>query len=160
MNKRFLQVMAVAIIAFCTWTYMRNSIWDNRDLFPSESIMIYARDSSSFFIVLRLVFVAMWAWGVSILWTTGRAANTWLAVIFYAGFLLLDNLVLASHYLQFKAQNDLGESAFPFLLFRGIPEAVFTLLFNVLAIWFLKESWKKRQQKENGENAVALNIHS
>ncbi|MBK8564314.1 MAG: hypothetical protein IPN76_13495 [Saprospiraceae bacterium] len=151
MKKTYFQIMAVAIILFATWTFMRNSIWNNPDLYPGEVIMIYARDSSSFFIALRLFFVAMWGWAAYLMWTTGKMVYTWVAVAVYAAFLLIDNLVLGTHYLQFKVENEPWEAAFPMSIFRGIPEAFFTILFNVFAVWTLKKGREKRHQLEEVE---------
>jgi hypothetical protein len=148
MKKTYIQIMAVALILFATWTYMRNSIWDNPDLYPGEVIMIYARDSSSFFIALRLFFVAMWGWAAYLMWTTGKSVYMWVSVLVYAAFLLLDNLVLGMHYLNYKVENEPWEAAFPMSIFRGIPEAFFTLLFNAFADWTLKKSIAKRRQME------------
>lgn len=156
MKKKYFQIMAVAIILFATWMYMRNSIWGNPDLYPDELLMIYGRDSSSYFIALRFFFVAMWGWAVYLLWTSGKSVYTWISVGVYAAFLLVDNWALATHYQQFKVENQAWESSFPVSMFIGIPEAVLTILFNVMAVWMLKKGRKRRQLM--GEIDLSLNV--
>lgn len=155
MKKLFFQVLAVAVIAFASWAYLRNSIWNNPNLYPDELLMIYARDSSAFFMLLRMFFLAMWGWGVYQVWTSGKVVYAWLAGGIYAAFLLLDCLVLGIHYLQYKAENQPWEAAWPISLFLALPEAILTLFFNAVSVWFLKKSRAKRQQMGD----FALNVH-
>lgn len=148
MKNIFFPVMAAACIGFCAWIYVRNGIWTNRDLFPSESILIYSRDSSSFYILLRIFFLAMWGWGIYCLWTIGRASYLWSAVIFYVAVLFVDNLILGSYYQLFVEEKLLEPSVFPPALLRGISEAFFTLVLNAFVVLFLKHNFKRRQRME------------
>lgn len=148
MKKAYFQTLSIALFAFCTWTYMRNSVWHNPDLYPGEVLMIYVRDSSAFFMFLRGSFVALWAWGAYLMWTTHKSVYIWLAVGFYAGFLLFDNLILGTQYLQYKVVNEPWEAAFPISIFRGIPEAFLTVLFNIFAVWMIKKGRERRRQLE------------
>lgn len=144
MQKYFFALMAAALIGFSTWLYMRNNIWNGAGLFPTEMVMIYARDSSTFFIALRLFFLALWAWGAYQLWASNRSVFIWGATIMYLAFLLTDNALLYDHYTQFKQEGAILGKEFPWILFRGVLEAIFTFLFHLIVVRFLRISNKKR----------------
>lgn len=144
MKKYFFPFTSAALILFSVWLYLRNNIWSNSSLYPSELVIIYARDSSTFFITLRLVFIGLWSWGAYKLWASGKSVYMWTAALLYAAFMLADSAVLYRHYTQYVQQQAILGEEFPWLLFKAVPEAGFTLLFHLVALLFLQYSYRKK----------------
>lgn len=145
MKSFYMPITVASIILFAIWIYLRHQIWTNSALYPDERLMIYTRDGSAFYASLRIFFVAMWAWAAYLLWIGGKSLYMWVIALCYASFLILDNLVLGHYYLQYKAEYDnYWEASLPLSAFRGIPEAVLTMLGNLFASSYLKKSRLKR----------------
>ena len=144
MERKFINYYAVAVGLFLVWMLMRNQIWSNESLLPGDLVMIYARDSGFYFLLLRIVFLTFSLWASFLLWTKGKSLFLWMAAITYSGILLLDNFILGARYLEFKLVQEPWEAAYPMSMFIGFGEAIFQIVFTGFVVWLIKDSRKKR----------------
>lgn len=155
MERKFIRYYGVAVVLFLLWMAIRNQVWTNEKLFPGDMVMIYARDSGYYFLILRVVFLTFLLWGSYLLWYQGKSIYLWLSVIAYSGILLIDNFILGSKYLAFKLVHEPWEAAYPMTMFIGFAEALFHILFAGFLIWMIKDSRQKRLSRQ--ENIYQYN---
>ncbi|MBK9566914.1 MAG: hypothetical protein IPO37_17605 [Saprospiraceae bacterium] len=106
MERKFINYYAISVGLFLLWMVMRNQIWSNESLLPGDLVMIYARDSGFYFLLLRIVFLTFSLWASFLLWTKGKSLFFWMAAMAYSGILLLDNFILGARYLEFKLVHE------------------------------------------------------
>jgi hypothetical protein len=148
MERKFINYYAVAVGLFLVWMLMRNQIWGNESLLPGDLVMIYARDSGFYFLLLRIVFLIFSLWASFLLWTKGKSKFIWLAATAYSCILLLDTFILGAKYLEFKLVHESWEAAYPMSMFVGLGEAIFNILFTGFVVWLIKDSRKKRLERQ------------
>lgn len=119
MERKFFNYYAIAVGLFLVWMLMRNQIWGNESLLPGDLVMIYARESGFYFLLLRIVFLTFSLWASFLLWTKGKSKFIWLAATAYSCILLLDTFILGAKYLEFKLVHESWEAAYPMSMFVG-----------------------------------------
>lgn len=144
MERKFINYYAIAVGLFLLWMVMRNQIWSNESLLPGDLVMIYARDSGFYFLLLRIVFLTFSLWASFLLWINAKSMYLWMSALAYSGILLLDNFILGARYLEFKLVNEPWEAAYPMSMFIGFGEAIFQIVFTGFVVWLIKDSRKKR----------------
>lgn len=148
MERKFINYYVIAFGLFLLWMVLRNQIWSNESLLQGDQVMIYARDSGFYFLLLRIVFLTFSLWASFLLWTKGKSLYFWMAAMAYSGILLLDNFILGVKYLEFKLVYEPWESAYPMSMFIGFGEAIFQILFSGFVVWLIKGSRKKRLARQ------------
>jgi hypothetical protein len=148
MERKFINYYAIAVGLFLLWMALRNQIWSNESLMPGDLVMIYARDSGFYFLLLRIVFLTFSLWASFLLWTNGKSLYLWLSALAYSSILFLDNFILGARYLEFKLVNEPWEAAYPMSMFIGFGEAIFNILFIGFMVWLIKSSRKKRLARQ------------
>jgi hypothetical protein len=148
MERKFINYYAIAVGLFLLWMALRNQIWSNESLMPGDLVMIYARDSGFYFLLLRIVFLTFSLWASFLLWTKGKSIFMWLAATAYSFILLLDTFILGAKYLEFKLVNETWEAAYPMSMFVEFGEAIFQLFFTGFVVWLIKDSRKKRLARQ------------
>jgi hypothetical protein len=148
MERKFINYYLISVGLFLLWMVLRNQIWSNESLLPGDQVMIYARDSGFYFLLLMIVFLTFSLWASFLLWTKGKSLFFWMAEMAYSGILLLDNFILGVKYLEFKLVHEPWESAYPMSMFIGFGEAIFQILFSGFVVWLIKDSRKKRLARQ------------
>ena len=144
MERKFINYYLISVGLFLLWMVLRNQIWSNESLLPGDQVMIYARDSGFYFLLLMIVFLTFSLWASFLLWTKGKSLFFWMAAMAYSGILLLDNFILGAKYLEFKLVHEPWEAAYPMSMFIGFGEAIFQIFFAGFVVWLIKDSRKKR----------------
>ena len=143
MKKYFIPLLVLTVSLLGGWMLYRHQIWERTLVSPAETVLKFSEGRGFFLVALRAVTLAFWAWAAVILWRTGVARFTWLAVLAYAVFELLEFIVLEEEFFRFKKQNDLWEGGFAMNWLIGIFTAFITFIFNGIAVWLMKY-WRRR----------------
>jgi len=137
MNKKFLYTMIFAATTLALLLIFRNQIWDKTNLYPADQITIYLRDGSLYFLLLRIFFVGHFSWGLYLYWTTKKAIYCWLPTLFYAGFMLLESVIVTLHYYDYQNAGLISKTESAYFLFRTIPEAFVTVILAGFIYWLI-----------------------
>ncbi|MCB0636960.1 MAG: hypothetical protein KDC54_10110 [Lewinella sp.] len=137
MKLPWLTMQGAAILVFGTWLYFRGQIWGNTELFPSEMVGIYTRDSSSFFLALRIVFLAAAGWGVVLFWRSGRLFYIALPFLWFPVLLGLDSLLITLAMGRVARVNTELVPDLPLLYYHGLIEALATVLLGLVVMAIL-----------------------
>lgn len=147
MKKYFIPLLATAVALLGAWMFYRHQIWERTVVSPAETVLKFSEGRAFFLIALRTVTLAFWAWAAVILWRTGLARFTWLAVLAYAVFELLEFIGLEAAFFQYKKLHNLWEGGFAVNWLLGIFTAAMVLIFNGIAVGLMKY-WRKQGEGE------------
>lgn len=141
MKNFLLLVQGLVTAAFGLWLINRNQVWSNADLLPSEMLTIYYRDSSDFFLLLRMVYMLFLGYGFYVFFRWRRYAYVLVPLFAFAGLLVADSAAVA--YAMDRLMPQYGEwmlTAIPGRYYKGLVEAVVLVPLVTAAVIFVARS--------------------